>query len=77
MWALVDRVKVCVYEISCGGGLGVGVRWVRGIVHPEGPMVMEIVLVGEGGWKVGGLPVRVMVRVELGTGALSVCSFSR
>lgn len=43
-------------------------RLVRGIFHSEGPVVMEIVVVGEGGWKVGGLPVRVMVRVELGTG---------
>ena len=48
--------------------MGVGVRLVRGIFHSVGPVVMEMGVVGEGGGKVGGLPVRVMVRVELGTG---------
>lgn len=48
-------------------GVGVEMRFLRGMTHSEGPVVMASLVVGEGVWKVCAWPVRVMERVEVGT----------
>ncbi len=50
-------------------------RFVRGISHSEGPVVMVSLVVVEGAWKVCAWPVRVMERVEVGTGWVLVRFF--
>lgn len=66
----LESVSVYLWEDEDAVLLGEWVRFVRGRVHSAELMVREMVLVEEGCWNVVGLPVRAMIRVELGSSTL-------
>jgi len=73
MWAsmaAIERLRVYEYEHSEFDLLMDSVRDERLIFHSAGPMVTKIVLAEKDFWNALGLPVRLMVRVEVGTSKL-------